>query len=79
MPLDKEEAARAYSTAISLFAEVGDKHKQSQVLRALSLLRLRQIRWLEAMIHMEESLRVRPRRGVTGWDCIYYCVLLCVY
>ena len=58
---NKQEAARCYSDAAALFAQVGDPLKQSQVLRALSLMRLRQGQWLEAMVRMEESLRVRPR------------------
>jgi tetratricopeptide (TPR) repeat protein len=58
---DREEAARSYSSSAHFFAQDGDKEKQSQVLRALSLLRLRQGRWLEALIRMDESLQVRPR------------------
>jgi tetratricopeptide (TPR) repeat protein len=58
---DKAAAARCYSEAAATFAKDDDVEKQSQVLRALSLMRLRQGRWLGAMMHMEESLRVRPR------------------
>jgi tetratricopeptide (TPR) repeat protein len=59
----RDNAARCYSDAAAIFARVGDGERQSQVLRALSLLRLRQGKWLAAMMHMEESLRVRPRLG----------------
>ncbi|MCB8966969.1 MAG: tetratricopeptide repeat protein [Ardenticatenaceae bacterium] len=61
---DRTEAARYYSDAAQLFAEDGDREKQSQVLRALSLMRLRQGRFVEAMQRMEESLAARPRLGV---------------
>jgi tetratricopeptide (TPR) repeat protein len=58
---NRNEAARCYSTAAALLAQSNEPLKQSQVLRALSLMRLRQGYWLEAMMRMEESLRVRPR------------------
>lgn len=58
---DRDEAAKCYSESAAIFAEHGDAEKQSQVLRALSLLRLRQGKWLAALMHMEESLKVRPR------------------
>jgi len=61
------EAARSYSNASELLARAGARDKQSQVLRALSLMRLRHGQWLQAMIHMEESLSVRPRVGLGGW------------
>jgi tetratricopeptide (TPR) repeat protein len=63
---DKETAARYYSDAAELFAQGGDKQKQSQVLKALSLMRLRQGQWMAAMMHMESSLTVKPRRGLFG-------------
>ncbi len=63
---DKETAARCYSDAAELFAQDGDKQKQSQVLKALCLLRLRQGQWLLAMMYMEHSLAVKPRRGLFG-------------
>lgn len=59
----KEEAARSYSQAAALFAEAKDGTKQSQVLRALSLMRLRQGRFFEAMSHMEKSLSAVPHIG----------------
>jgi tetratricopeptide (TPR) repeat protein len=59
----REEAARCYGSAAAIFAQDGDSERQGQVLRALSLLRLRQGKWLAAMMRMEESLRVRPRLG----------------
>jgi hypothetical protein len=63
---DKELAARYYSDAAELFAQCDDAQKQSQVLKALSLLRLRQGQWMAAMMHMETSLSVKPRRGLFG-------------
>ncbi len=62
-----DDAARCYSEAAALFAQNNDRDKQSQVLRALSLLRLRQGRWLEAMMRMDESLTVAPRLGPGKW------------
>ncbi len=62
-----DDAARCYSQAAALFAQNNDRDKQSQVLRALSLLRLRQGRWLEAMMRMEESLNAAPRLGPGKW------------
>lgn len=64
---DRETAVRCYSDAAELFAGAGDRQKQGQMLRALSLLRLRQGQWLAAMRLMEESLSVRPRMGPGGW------------
>jgi tetratricopeptide (TPR) repeat protein len=63
---DKETAARYYSDSAELFAQCGDAQRQSMVLKALSLLRLRQGQWMAAMMHMESSLSVRPRRGIFG-------------
>jgi tetratricopeptide (TPR) repeat protein len=56
----KDEAAKAYSRAASLFAQANEPEKQAMVLRALSLLKVRQGHWLEAMARMWESLQVRP-------------------
>lgn len=63
---DRDKAARSYSDAAALFAQTNDRHKQSQVLRALSLMRIRQGQWVEAMMRMEESLTVNPHRGFFG-------------
>jgi tetratricopeptide (TPR) repeat protein len=60
-------AARLYSEASALLAGAGDKARQSQVLRALSLEYLRQANFPQAMIIMEQSLAIRPRRGLGGW------------
>lgn len=60
----KDEAARNYSQAAALFAQDKDGLKQSQVLRAMSLLRLRQGRFFEAMSHMEKSLTALPQLGL---------------
>ncbi|MDT8306786.1 MAG: tetratricopeptide repeat protein [Anaerolineae bacterium] len=56
-----EEAGRYYSDAAEMMAQAGDGEKQGQLLRALSLLRLRQRRILEAILLMRQSLDVRPR------------------
>lgn len=58
---EREQAARCYSDAAALFAETKDGEKQSMVLRALSLLRMRQRRFFEAISFMEQSIRVHPR------------------
>lgn len=63
----QEEAARCYSQAAQLFAQLNDRHKQSQVLRACSLMRLRQGQWLQSFVYMEKSLAVRPSPGLFGW------------
>lgn len=65
----KEDAAQSYGRAAAFLAQSGDHEQQSQVLRALSLLRVRQGRWLEAMMHMEESLSIRPR--LTLWQRLF--------
>ncbi len=61
---NRQEAARCYSEAAALFAQTKDGEKQAQVLRALSLMRLRQGYWVEAMMRMRESLSVRPSLGI---------------
>ena len=63
----QNEAARCYSEASALFAQIDAREKQSQVLRAYSLMRLRQGQWLEAMMRMEESLSVKPHPGPFRW------------
>ncbi|MCP5101176.1 MAG: tetratricopeptide repeat protein [Chloroflexi bacterium] len=64
---NREKAARCYSNGAELLAKANEPAKQSQILRAFSLMRLRQGQWLEAMMHMEASLRVRPRLGPLRW------------
>lgn len=64
---NRTEAARCYSDAAALFAQTGDRLRQSQVLRALSLMRLRQGQWVEAMMRMEESLKIRPSWNPAQW------------
>jgi len=61
---ERREAARCYSEAAALLAQAGDPERQSQVLRSLSLLTLRQGRWLEAMVRMEESLMAAPQASL---------------
>ena len=51
---------RAYSDAAEMMVAAGDREKQAQLLRALSLLRLRQRRLAESMLLMGQSLEVRP-------------------
>jgi tetratricopeptide (TPR) repeat protein len=57
---EREETGRYYSDAAAIMAEAGDPEKQAQLLRALSLLRLRQRRVVEAIMLMGQSLEVRP-------------------
>ena len=52
---------RCYSQAAALFAQSNDPAKQSQVLRAMGILAIRNGRWFEAMSRMEESIRINPR------------------
>jgi tetratricopeptide (TPR) repeat protein len=61
---ERQQAARCYSDAAELFAQTEDRERQSMVLRAFSLLSVRQLRWLEALAYMEQSLTVRPRLGL---------------
>ncbi len=63
----REEAAGYYGRASSFLAQSGDRERQSQALRALSLLRVRQGHWLTAMMHMEESLSIKPRLSLWQW------------
>jgi tetratricopeptide (TPR) repeat protein len=66
-----EQAANHYSDSAAQFAGAAvsseERWMHSQVLRALSLLRLRQRRWIEAMDLMRQSLEARPRLGPHGW------------
>lgn len=56
-----DDAARYYSDGAELMARSGDGERQAQLLRALSLLRLRQRRVVEAVALMEQSLEARPQ------------------
>jgi tetratricopeptide (TPR) repeat protein len=56
-----EEAGKYYSDAAEMMAAAGDREKQAQLLRALSLLRLRQRHIMEAIFIMGQSLEVRPQ------------------
>jgi tetratricopeptide (TPR) repeat protein len=58
---EHDKAAGYYSDGAELLARSGDHERQALVLRALSLLRLRQRRFIEAVVLMEQSLEVRPR------------------
>lgn len=55
-----DEAAHYYSDGAELMARTGDGERQAQLLRALSLLRLRQRQVVEAVMLMEQSLEARP-------------------
>ncbi|MCI0393830.1 MAG: tetratricopeptide repeat protein [Chloroflexi bacterium] len=61
---EREAAANCYGRSAELFARVGDGQKQAAVLRAYSLMRLRQGRWLEAILLMNQSLEAQPRLGL---------------
>lgn len=63
----KEEAAHYYILSANTLEDAQAYFEQSQVLRALSLHYLRQGRWIESMIRMEESLTQKPRLGIKGW------------
>ncbi len=63
----QDEAARFYSDAAATFAQLGDKQKQSDVLRAYSLMHMKQGQWVAALMRMEESLSVKPRLGPFRW------------
>lgn len=54
-----EDAAGYYSEASKLFASTGEGDMQGQVLRAFSLMRMRQRRWIEAIDLMAMSISVR--------------------
>ena len=64
---ERPEAARCYSNASELLAKAAAPAQQSQVLRAFSLMRLRQGQWLEAVVLMEQSLTIRPRLGIGNY------------
>lgn len=64
---DRLAAARSYSEAAALLAQAQAPAEHSQVLRALSLLYLRQGRWFDAIYQMNDSLRIKPRKGVGEW------------
>jgi tetratricopeptide (TPR) repeat protein len=68
---DWERAVQHYSESAELFNDAAttadERWMHSQVLRALSLARLRQRRWLDALNIMQQSLDARPRLGPHGW------------
>lgn len=61
---DHNQAAEFYGQAAEQFAAAGDRQKQAEVLRAYSLMRLRQREWFGAINLMTRSLEVRPRRNL---------------
>jgi tetratricopeptide (TPR) repeat protein len=58
------EAAEHYSQAAQLFAQIKEGRKQADVLRAYSLMTMRQRDFIAAINLMAESLRVRPKRSL---------------
>lgn len=58
---EREKAAGYYSDSAEAFSRAKDPGRQSQVLRAMSLLRLRQRRFVEAMRLMAMSQSVLPQ------------------
>jgi tetratricopeptide (TPR) repeat protein len=61
---ERDTAASYYGEGAELMAATGDRAKQSQLLRALSLLRLRQGQFVEAILHMEQSIKAHPAPNV---------------
>jgi tetratricopeptide (TPR) repeat protein len=66
-----EDAARYYSESSELFSSVGEGDLQGQVLRAFSLMRLKQRRWIESIDLMSLSVEVRAHPS-TGQKMLYY-------
>jgi tetratricopeptide (TPR) repeat protein len=60
----RQEAADHYSSAAQLFAQISARQKQADVLRAYSLMAIRQRDMITAINLMTESLRVRPKRSI---------------
>ncbi len=56
-----EKAAQRFKDAISLFHRLGDGQAESVTWRALSAVRLRQRRWLEAILAYDSSLTCLKR------------------
>lgn len=70
---ERHKAAVQYGRSAELLAAVGDYERQSQILRAMSLMRLRQRHWIAAMDLMAQSLQVRPTRNILQW--LFYIML----
>ena len=51
-----EKAAQHFKDALTLFRQLGDSQAESITWRALSTVRLRQRRWLEAVLAYDSSL-----------------------
>ena len=56
-----EKAARHFKDALPLFHQLGDSQAESVTWRALSTVRLRQRRWLEAVLAYDSSLTCLKR------------------
>ena len=63
----RNEAVAYYLSSAATLEAVGAKKEQSQVLRALGLLYIRQLKWWQAMDAMEKSLTIKPKLGPTDW------------
>lgn len=70
-----EKAAQHLTDALTLFHRLGDRQAEGITWRALSTVRLRQGRWLEAILAYDSSLRCLKRlslgqrllRSLSGW------------
>lgn len=62
-----QDALNAYSEASAILAQANAPEQQSMALRAMSLLHIRRFQWIPAMLRMEESLAVLPRRRLGQW------------
>jgi len=70
-----EKAAQHFKDAISLFHQLGDSRAESVTWRVLSTVRLRQRRWLEAILAYDSGLACLKRpslgqrllRSLLGW------------
>jgi tetratricopeptide (TPR) repeat protein len=56
-----EKAAQHFKDALTLFQRLGDSQAESATWRALSTVRLRQRRWLEAILAYDSSLKCLKR------------------
>jgi tetratricopeptide (TPR) repeat protein len=56
-----EKAAQHFKDALALFHQLGDSQAESTTWRALSIIRLRQRRWLEAILAYDSSLTCLKR------------------
>ncbi|MFN2190338.1 MAG: hypothetical protein ACK2T3_16370, partial [Candidatus Promineifilaceae bacterium] len=69
----QEKAAISYSHSSELLSKAGEGDLQGAVLRAYSLMRLRQRRWIEAIDLMALSIEVR--KNPSFFQKIFYYLL----